>query len=404
MATSGSAKRTPFTPEEILALMAWYKTSQSSGKISAMLTQAHSKLALDPRLLEESMYHLVCANGIVDLRTGQCCEPEETDYSLHWTPVEYQPDAPCPLWETFITDVTEGEPEMADFLKRVAGYSTVGSSIEQTLLFFTGRGSNGKGAFCRTVSRALGEYAVSVNADFLHKRRYMSHPTDIIQLQGSRLVVVSTELAPGEGLDESRVKTLTGGDFLRGRGIAKDFEQFLPTFSIIAMTNHLPMCRSQDDGWWRRLAVVPFPNQWAPPGREEQMPDCPPADLRLEEKLQEELPGVLRWCIEGARDWCEQGLALPTFVQEATKRYRAGQDPLAAFALAHLVEQQDAQARARAVYVTYCRFQAQRGLAAMTETAFGTIMSQRYESKRTNQGKVYLHVRPVEQVVEDPQE
>jgi putative DNA primase/helicase len=167
------------------------------------------------------------------------------------------------------------------------------------------------------------------------------------------------------------------------------------------MTNHLPTVSSQDDGMWRRLAVLRWPNQWAPPGREEQMPDCPPADLRLEEKLQEELPGILRWCIEGARDWYEQGLALPAFVREATKEYRAGQDALAPFTLAHLVEQQGAQANVSAVYRAYKRFQAEAGLAAMSQTMFGTRMNQRYKTAHTEKGRVYLNVRLVEPPQED---
>src|SRR5205814_6293572 len=118
-------------------------------------------------------------------------------------------------------------------------------------LIFAGSGNNGKSVFLRTISRALGEYSLAANPDFLQARRYHGHPTDVDQLRHARLVVVA-ELAAGDALDEARVKILTGGDFLRARGIGKDFSGFEPTFTMILQTNVLPVVYSPDDGMWRR--------------------------------------------------------------------------------------------------------------------------------------------------------
>ena len=53
-------------------------------------------------------------------------------------------------------------------------------------------------------------------------------------------------------------------------------------------------------------------------------PDAP--DLQLEEKLQAEWPGILRWAIDGCLDWQRNGLVRPESVVAATDDYFSDQD------------------------------------------------------------------------------
>ena len=66
-------------------------------------------------------------------RQGELCPPGILDYDLHWTPVVYDPQARCPCWEKFVSDVMGDDPEMIALFQRVAGYATTGSSSEQVL-------------------------------------------------------------------------------------------------------------------------------------------------------------------------------------------------------------------------------------------------------------------------------
>jgi putative DNA primase/helicase len=54
-------------------------------------------------------------------------------------------------------------------------------------------------------------------------------------------------------------------------------------------------------------------------------------DPKLKEKLLEELPGILNWIIDGAREWYEHGLIEPDSVRNATRQYCSEQDILKAF-------------------------------------------------------------------------
>jgi putative DNA primase/helicase len=47
--------------------------------------------------------------------------------------------------------------------------------------------------------------------------------------------------------------------------------------------------------------------------------------------LEEELPGVLNWALEGLRQWQEQGLNDPEVVLAATANYKKDEDPLELF-------------------------------------------------------------------------
>jgi putative DNA primase/helicase len=357
-----------------------------------MIKLARHKLALEPEALISSNKRLVTASGLVDLETGQPCPPDTEDYGLRRTPVEYNPDATCPRWEQFIAEVMGKDQEMMDFLQRLAGYCATGLSTEQVLLIFSGTGNNGKGVFLRTLTRVLGEYACTLNPDFLTGRRYISHPTDLEQLRSARLAVAG-ETAVGDSLDEARVKMMTGGDIIKARGIAKDFSAFDPTFTIIMPTNNLPEIHSQDDGMWRRLVVVPWQQQWVLPGREHIMPGVPVADPQLDETLKDELPGILAWCVRGAMKWFEQGLALPKVVQEASLEYRKEQDSLSPFCLEHIVPDPRAETSVTDVYRRYCDHQESIGEPAFTTGQFFPRMKRRYKVLHREHGNVYLHIR-----------
>jgi putative DNA primase/helicase len=64
----------------------------------------------------------------------------------------------------------------------------------------------------------------------------------------------------------------------------------------------------------RRINIIPFV----------QKPRQP--DPRLEERLRNEWPGILRWMIDGCLDWQETRLTRPASVADATGKYFADQD------------------------------------------------------------------------------
>jgi putative DNA primase/helicase len=142
-----------------------------------------------------------------------------------------------------------------------------------------------------------------------------NHPTDLAMLRGARMVMVS-ETEEGRAWAESRIKLLTGGDKIRARFMRQDFFEYMPQFKLNFIGNHKPVLKNVDDAAKRRINMVPF--LFKPPN----------VDFKLQEKLQQEGPGILRWMIEGCLDWQKNGLIRPPVVINATAEYFAGEDTL----------------------------------------------------------------------------
>jgi putative DNA primase/helicase len=193
------------------------------------------------------------------------------------------------------------------------------------MFLLEGTGANGKGVFTRTMQALLGDYARAANiSTFFESRRDGSAATpDLARLAGARFIAVS-ELSEGRRLDEGLIKTLTGQDKIVARFLhGSDFEFSLQGKLVLPM-NVRPDIRGTDDGIWRRLVPIPFRVR------------ITEVDRTLEPALQgPELPGILRWAVEGCLAWQREGLQLPDAITVATAEFREEQDLFKAFLADH---------------------------------------------------------------------
>lgn len=301
----------------------WAMTSEGAGKIAAMIDLAKSEpeIAVRDSMFDTDPMLLNCLNGTLDLQTGALRPHAPSDLITRRLDVAYRPDATAPTWDRFITRITNGDPELAVYLQRAAGYSLTGDVSEQCLFFCYGGGSNGKTTFLETLTSLMGNYSQRAAAEMLMQQRNGGGiPNDVAKLQGSRFVVAS-EVSEGRRLDESKVKDLTGGDTVTARFMRAEFFNFKPIFKLWMFGNHKPTIRGADNGIWRRLRVLPF---LATITEEEK-------DPHLSQKFKTEMPGILAWCVRGCLDWQRNGLNSPTTVTVATNEYRADQDMIGAW-------------------------------------------------------------------------
>src|SRR5262249_21283627 len=157
-----------------------------------------------------------------------------------------------PTWERCLGDIFRGDAGLIAFLQRLLGYCLTGDVREQRLPILYGPGANGKSTFVGTVLETIGgDYAIQAVPDLLLSPRGERHLTELADLHGKRLVVC-TETDEGRPLNESRVKTLTGGDRIRARRMREDPWEFSPCHKVFLQTNHLPRVRGNDHAIWRR--------------------------------------------------------------------------------------------------------------------------------------------------------
>jgi putative DNA primase/helicase len=308
--------------------LAWAAKSQGAARLAAMATLARSfpTIVLKHTALDADPWLLNVANGTIDLRTGALREHRREDLITKLAPVAYDPKASAPTWLAFLERAMGGRGELVEFLQRLVGYALTGEVREHVLAFFYGGGANGKSTFLGTIHALLGDYATPGPRGLLFRSRGERHPTELASLHGRRFVTCS-EIEEGLAFDEALVKDLTGGDPIECRRMREDFWRFDPTHKLFLAGNHKPTVRGDDEGIWRRMRLVPF-TVTIPEGER---------DPELPAKLRAELPGILRWAVEGCVAWQRTGLEPPAAVREATKEYREENDLVGQFFRSHVI-------------------------------------------------------------------
>lgn len=354
------------------------------GRQSALLSATtNPRFARRKEDFDQAPYLFGCSNGVIDLRTGDFRPGRREDMMTMRTDVPWIPDASYSRWQQFLSEVFPDRPSMLKYLQLAIGYTLTGLIREECFWILYGSGRNGKGVFLRILSAVFGDYANTCDFSTLvaDRDRGKAPRNDIAALAGKRFVSAQ-EAREGCQLDESLIKSLTGGDLITARFLHQEFFTFAPTWKIWLATNHRPEIRGTDTGIWSRPRLVPFTVSFE--GRENRS---------LKDELMEtkQLAGVLRWAVEGCQAYLKHGLDAPEEVVSATREYRAESDVIGRFIEERCVRGDYAEAKARELYRAFCKWAEATGEKPLTETTFGRRMIERgFEREHTRDGKKYM--------------
>ena len=256
----------------------------------------------------------------LNLKTGECQEPDKNNLITKKSNFIYDKKAKCPTWDMFLMQIFNNDLDLIRFVQKAMGYSLSGDTSEQCLFILWGTGANGKSTFLNVLQHLFGDYASTARTEtFMKKTTEQSN--DLARLKGARLVTTS-EAEQGKQLSESLIKQITGGDKLSARFLYGEFFDFVPTFKIFMATNHKPNIKGSNNGIWRRIKMIPFTVTIPPEKR----------DKHLTEKLIAENSGILNWLLEGYAMWEKEGLSKePQAIAEATAEYRDDMDSIQTF-------------------------------------------------------------------------
>lgn len=349
--------------------------SESQNRIKAMIDCVKSEegVVAMPDTFDQNDWQLNCANGTIDLRTGELMAHDRANLQTKLVPINYDPDATCPLWEAFLSQIMDEQQDLIDFLQKAVGYSLTGSTKEQCLFILHGTGSNGKSVFQNMILALLGEYGQQTPTETLMVKKQSGINNDVARLRGARFVSAS-EGEQGQRLAESLIKQLTGGDKITARFLHGEFFEFEPKFKIFLATNHKPVIRGTDNGIWRRMRLIPFkvviPND--------------KQDKDLPEKLKSEMAGILRWSVAGCLKWQEEGLEPPTSIVAASAEYRSEMDSLQAFIDDRLVLSPDEKVSTARLYGQYQEWCEANGERSITQRILGMRLKEKgFENRRS---------------------
>jgi len=296
------------------AAIAFSRKSESSASIKAALSLALTFPDVARRIedFDSNPYLLNCAAGTIDLKISAIYAHLRSDLLTVCAPAGLSHASG--RWQTFLQEILP-DPDLLAYVQRAIGASVIGNQREHAIFFAHGGGGNGKGTFFRALTSALGAYVVTIPPHMLLETHQPAHPTEIADLYGKRLAV-SAEIPKGKKLDEAKIKSMSGGDRMKGRFMFKDFIEWDPTHTLWICGNDKPRISGTDRGIWRRLHLIPFTAEL----------DGASADLDLDARLAAERDSIMQWCVDGAVAYLAQGLGTCQAVEDATQSYRADED------------------------------------------------------------------------------
>jgi putative DNA primase/helicase len=347
--------------------------SESEPRIRAMvkLAQTEPGIAVRPDDLDADTMLLNVANGTLDLEQRVLRPHRPEDLCTQFAPVVYDPMAECPRWMRFMDRIFAGNDNLISFMQRAIGYALTGDCTEQVLFLPWGSGANGKSTLLSTLAAMLGtgqprDYAVTTRAETFLAKRGEGIPNDVAALHNARMVIAS-EADRERRLAEGMVKTCTGGDAVTARFMRSEFFSFVPRFKVFLATNHRPVIHDTSNGMWRRLRLIPF-TVTIPPAEQ---------DPHLATKLRAELPGILRWAVEGCYAWQSQRLGYPQEVRVATDAYRRDMDLIGDFLEERCLLGAEEEITSKELYDAYTVWARDDGERVLSAKAFGLRLQER---------------------------
>jgi putative DNA primase/helicase len=224
-------------------------------------------------------------NGVLDLHEYKI-EPHSKDFFFKWKiPVSYEPKSGCPKWLEFLDSVFEGDKTLTDAAQRIFGYILMGGRpfLHKAFVLY-GEGRNGKSVFLNTLMKIIGESNFStVSLSNLDK------PFSAVMLDGKIANIL--EETPTDKINPEIFKAAVGGGYVQMSRKHMDEYSAKVSARFIFACNKLPIFGDNTTGNLDRLFFLPFNRYYAESER----------DGDLEIKLEEELPGILNWAIEGIK-------------------------------------------------------------------------------------------------------
>ncbi len=367
---------------DLTETMKWGRKCQSGSRIREMVRSAQVAEAVSTHSswMDKDNYLLNLSNGTLNLQMKIFYPHDREDLLTKIAPTEYDPDATCPNWIKFLSEIFKDDEDLLLWIQKAMGYALTGDTSEQCMFMLWGNGRNGKSTFLNTVKQILGDYTTQAQPDTFMKRSNSdgSAPrSDLMALRGARFVTAS-EGERGQQLAEALVKQMTGGEVISCRGMYQKSQiEFLPKFKIFFATNYKPQISGMDLGIARRIRMIPF--DYTVPADQ--------IDYDLQRKLTNEASGILNWMVEGCYMWQKENLGIPDSVKKATNDYLADNDQVEKFLTDCCVKKDRCSARTGDLHEAYKQWASDCEDQVLNLKLFGQALTDKgFEKKKRSAG------------------
>ena len=308
--------------------------------------------------------HSIClANGVLDLSVDgpPVLGPHRPEYRYRQqVPYEWDPKAECPAIDDFLLSALGGDEESVSLLLEWIGYAMMPAlQLKLALLLYSPQPDSGKTTTLNLITSLLGTHNCSaVTLQALDNDRFQRANLD------GMLANVAGDLSAEAAVSSSMFKSLLGGDEVTIERKMVQATKMRNTAKLLFAANSLPPTADQEDAYFRRWHIIPFPNQF-------------PYDPAFADRIQnpKEMQGLLVKAALGAQRIVHRRPVgfpdpLPMAVDIATARYRQEADSVVRWLDDDTLPREGNRLNRAEVYTRYKDWSKENGHGALSATKF----------------------------------
>jgi putative DNA primase/helicase len=233
------------------------------------------------------------ANGMFEWRTSELHEHSPHFGSTVQFPVEYDADALCPMFDTFLSTVLSDD--YVELAWQMIAYLMFSGNPWQKAFMFLGSGANGKGTLLRVIEALLGrDNCAAESLDNLNNNRFSAYSLF------SKIANIAGDIDATYQVSTSSFKSLTGEDLYYAEKKYGDRFGFRPWAVPVFSANKIPGSADASEGYLRRWIVLKFDRTF---GESERI-------AGLSDKLIAELPGIATKAIRSLTTVVDSGFKM----------------------------------------------------------------------------------------------
>lgn len=198
-------------------------------------------------------HKIACANGVLNLVTGEIESPNKSDINTIFVPWRYNNDPVySPRIDQFMKELCGGDPLKMEFLYQIAGYCLLKKNIFEKFVIAKGEGGTGKSTYTNLLYKMVGGDTNCSHiglADF-DKDYYLASTV-------GKLLNIDDDVVDGKTLENTgRFKSIISGNVISVRQIYREVMDFTPYITCIFSCNKLPRIMDKTSGLYRRMVLI----------------------------------------------------------------------------------------------------------------------------------------------------
>jgi putative DNA primase/helicase len=369
-------------------LMKEYTSTNVSKELRRQHIKVESETNVESDTLGLSNGKVAVKNGLLNLEVGEIeRDLRPDDYAITQIPHEFHPDAKCPTWGRFITQSVE--PGKQQLIQEYAGYCLArGIYPYPKALMLLGDGNNGKTTFLNAVEELLGADENTMNADLseLAGGRFSAY-----RLEG-KLANINADIENAQIEHTSMFKNMTGGDPFQVEQKYGDPYDHKNSAKLIFAANRIPDVDTEEHAFFKRWLLVRFPHTFT----RKDDDGNPDVDPDLEDKLAEEMEGILAWAVEGYQRLIENNGQFTNALspEQVREQWYSYANPMDEFCRQYLYEDQaESFTEVDHIYQKYLKFMEDQPSSPANKKQLTSYLKKRFDNhhhgikkKRTDDG------------------